>query len=570
MGVFTGDGTDETITGLAEDDTINGLGGADVLSGLGGNDSILGGSGDDTIDGGEGSDTIDAEGGDDTVSYVVADNTGSTESIDGGADTDTLRVELTSVELNSLISDLRDLDAQLTSSPGSAFSFSSVNLDIVNFETLQVVVDGTAIDLDDLPSVIDDAITVTESELSGDVDINVLTNDEATPVSEVNGDAAQVGVAVVGTNGGLFTINSDGTADFNANGEFESLGVGETAITEVTYGVEVQGVTGKYDIILTQDLSGSFADDLPNVRTGFSGLYDSLTNRGDDVGFGVASFVDKPFGSFGSASAGDFPYRTDQAVSDDKATTQATLDSLTTFNGFDSDESQLVALQQIALRADTEIGFRSDSQRFIVLQTDADPHMEGDFAAAGPDDGDTDVDEAEDYPSIASVGALLNAANISVIFAVSPQQTTIAAYQQILTDLGVSGTVVTLSSDSSNLAAAIENALDTFTTVQTATLTATVEGENDGPTAVADVATAGEDDTAATVIDLTGNDTDPDANDDLEIASIDTTGTLGTVTVNGDNDGVSYDPNGAFENLGDGETAIDTFTYTITDGNCAT
>ena len=33
---------------------------------------------------------------------------------------------------------------------------------------------------------------------------------------------------------------------------------------------------------------------------------------------------------------------------------------------------------------------------------------------------------------------------------------------------------------------------------------------------------------------------------------------------------LAYDPNGQFENLAVGETAIDTFTYTVTDGNGGT
>ena len=100
----------------------------------------------------------------------------------------------------------------------------------------------------------------------------------------------------------------------------------------------------------------------------------------------------------------------------------------------------------------------------------------------------------------------------------------------------------------------------------TADLTVTVTGTNDGPTAVADTGMVSEDGPAIS-IDLTGNDTDVDTLDDLEIQSIDTTGTLGQVTINPDNDSVTYDPNGQFESLAAGQTATDTFTYTVSDGN---
>ncbi|UWQ91566.1 VCBS domain-containing protein [Rhodobacteraceae bacterium M382] len=105
--------------------------------------------------------------------------------------------------------------------------------------------------------------------------------------------------------------------------------------------------------------------------------------------------------------------------------------------------------------------------------------------------------------------------------------------------------------------------------VVTDTVTVTITGTNDAPTAVADTGSAVENG-GTILVDLTGNDTDPDSADDLEIVSIDTTGTLGTVAINLDNDTVTYDPNGQFEALAIGEMATDTFTYTISDGNGVT
>ena len=103
----------------------------------------------------------------------------------------------------------------------------------------------------------------------------------------------------------------------------------------------------------------------------------------------------------------------------------------------------------------------------------------------------------------------------------------------------------------------------------TATVTVTITGQNDSPTAVADAATVNEDGPAISIA-LTANDTDPDLSDDLEISSIDTTGTAGSVTINLDKDSVGYDPNGQFEYLAVGETASDSFSYTIDDGQGAT
>lgn len=62
-----------------------------------------------------------------------------------------------------------------------------------------------------------------------------------------------------------------------------------------------------------------------------------------------------------------------------------------------------------------------------------------------------------------------------------------------------------------------------------------------------------------------GNDDDPDG-DSLTVDSIDNTGTVGVV-VNWDPVGsFLYDPDGQFDDLGEGETAEDSFDYTISDG----
>ncbi|RFB01423.1 beta strand repeat-containing protein [Parvularcula marina] len=101
--------------------------------------------------------------------------------------------------------------------------------------------------------------------------------------------------------------------------------------------------------------------------------------------------------------------------------------------------------------------------------------------------------------------------------------------------------------------------------VDTATVTVTVTGVNDAPTANVDVAMADEDNPTAP-IDVLGNDTDPDTSDVLTVSSVDDSGTTGSVTLNMDST-VTYDPNGQFEYLAVGETATDTFEYTVSDGN---
>ncbi|WP_153041747.1 Ig-like domain-containing protein, partial [Pseudovibrio sp. Ad14] len=69
-------------------------------------------------------------------------------------------------------------------------------------------------------------------------------------------------------------------------------------------------------------------------------------------------------------------------------------------------------------------------------------------------------------------------------------------------------------------------------------------------------------------VTLSPNYSDVDASD-THTFSVDTTGTLGAVTVNDDGT-FSYDPNGQFEALSADETATDSFQYTVTDSSGAT
>lgn len=103
----------------------------------------------------------------------------------------------------------------------------------------------------------------------------------------------------------------------------------------------------------------------------------------------------------------------------------------------------------------------------------------------------------------------------------------------------------------------------------TGLVTVTIDGRNDTPIANVETPEVNEDGPAIT-IDLTGNDKDPDASDDLEILDVDTTGTLGTVVINPDNDSVTYDPDEQFESLAVGEVTTDRFGYTVNDGHGGT
>ena len=90
-----------------------------------------------------------------------------------------------------------------------------------------------------------------------------------------------------------------------------------------------------------------------------------------------------------------------------------------------------------------------------------------------------------------------------------------------------------------------------------ATVTITVSGSNDAPTAYDDIDSVGED-SATTQIDVLANDTDPDTGDTLSISSVGATDNGGTAVLNTNQ--VDYTPALNF-------AGIETFTYTVSDGN---
>lgn len=91
--------------------------------------------------------------------------------------------------------------------------------------------------------------------------------------------------------------------------------------------------------------------------------------------------------------------------------------------------------------------------------------------------------------------------------------------------------------------------------------------KNTAPTAAGDSATADEDDSSIT-IDVLSNDSDSDLSDTLTVESVDTTSSKGaTITVNTDGtlryNAASSD---ALNALAEGESTMDTFQYTVSDG----
>lgn len=254
------------------------------------------------------------------------------------------------------------------------------------------------------------------------------------------------------------TTTTNNLIDLNKN----SLSIGSST---VLLGPEGSTTLQPIDLFLLHDISGSFSDDQRTVASLAPSLVSAVTALQPDATFGLGSFSDIPVTPFGST--GDVTFAINSPLSASSTTFTRAVSSLSIKSGGDTPEAQLSALLMTARNAST-IGFRSDSARVVVLTTDAPYHLAGDGVSGGittvnNGDGVADGSPAgtgEDYPTVGQLRTALLAANIIPVFAVTSD--VVSTYQSLVTSLGF-GTVVTLSSDSSNIITAIQTALTTTT-----------------------------------------------------------------------------------------------------------
>ena len=190
------------------------------------------------------------------------------------------------------------------------------------------------------------------------------------------------------------------------------------------------------DLTLLLDLSGSYDDDLVTIKGMASDLFDHITSCPDvdSATFGVASFVDVPLAPWGSLAAGDYAYKLDQDLTDDKTTWLNSINGLTTYYGGDGPQNQYIALYQAATGAGMDADgnglvdtwdvapggaptWRENATRVVAISTDASFHTPGDSTCT-----EAGYPCPMDYPGPdrdATVAAL-NAAGIKVIAIKAP------------------------------------------------------------------------------------------------------------------------------------------------------
>eukprot|EP01071_Lankesteria_metandrocarpae_P006308 Lankesteria_metandrocarpae@DN4311_c1_g1_i1.p1 len=264
------------------------------------------------------------------------------------------------------------------------------------------------------------------------------------------------------------------------------------------------------DMLLAQDVSGSFKDSLGNVSNAMTKLISDLEARHEGSRFKLTMFTDLPIWPYGcdhiDKTYQDTPYKSGTDWTTASKDFQRVLDVIGTEWGVDMEEAQLSHLAHICdrgvftLPADT----RSKLQRVIVMPTDAEFHEAGDLYKLTPErrakecssetaklykgdiacctldgtfeysDYDRDAEHLYtfgresntftymDYPTLDYTVQRLVEEEISVIFLLSKQVLKSDRYQsfvQKMADAGGYATIVELEENSTNLFDAVTSGL---------------------------------------------------------------------------------------------------------------
>lgn len=486
-------------------------GSAHIGTGNAGRNSITGGVGNDTLDGGGGGDTLSGGGGDDR--YIIRSALDVViEAPGGGIDTEVATFSVT------LADNVENLEISGDGSVGTGNALDNV---LTGGAGAQTLIGGTGNDT----YYVDDVGDLVIEELDGGIDTVVSSVNLAGIPANVENirltGSAHIAVGNGGSNrlsGGSGNDELDGAGgdDLELGGDGDdslisraghdtlSGGAGNDVYKVAGGSVEIEDFlghdtldaseatgnsyidlsgtddsiiqgeichlkgggssAGPLDVQFLQDLTGSFGDDIATVRGLVPQIVTALQAVQVDSRFGVTSFVDKPVSPFGAT--GEWVYKLELGLTADAAALASTYNGLAIRYGADEPESQIECLMQVALHA-ADTGFRSDSARFVVLFTDAPYHQAGDGTAAGittPNNGDNQTPgngALEDYPLVQQVKAAIEAANIIPIFAIANGYE--ATYQGLVGALG-RGTVVSLTSNSSNIVSAITAGMTAVTT----------------------------------------------------------------------------------------------------------
>ncbi len=418
--------------------------------------------------------------------------------------------------------------------------------------TVTITVNG----VNDVPIAADDVFATPENAVRSIEAPGVLAND-----TDPNGDALEVtGIATTGTLGAV-SWSANGAMTYDPNGKFDHLMEGQTATDSFGYTLrDVHGGTAAGTVVVTiagvnreNNQSPVATDDSyegdrsTNLLIPPPGL---LTNDTDPDGDALSvialdktgtkglvvfqsngSIAYNPFGKFdgllpGQTAVDSFSY----TISDGQGGTDSAIVRIHFSGGPGGDNQPPVAADD---------SYATDETTVLTI------------AAPGMLGNDTDADAGQTL----AITAVNTSGTIgSVTWAAD------GSFQYDPAGHFASLQVGTTATDS--FAYTVSDGLGGS---DTALVTVTISGVNSAPVAVNDAYSTHK--SLELIVRAPGvlaNDSDSDVGDALSVVSINTTGTKGLV-VKLDDGSIGYDPFDRFDDLATGETALDTFTYTVKD-----
>ncbi len=460
------------------------------------------------------------------------------------------------------------------------------------------------------PDARDDSRTTDEdTAISGNVLLNngagadLDADGDSLTVTEVQGISGFVGSMATLASGAQVMVNADGSFDYDPNGAFESLNGGDTDTDSFTYTISdgrggtdmatvtvtINGLTDMppvddpntppdarddafmvgEDNVLSDQL---FPDNGSGADTDADGDPLSIIEVNSTPGV-IGSFFNLPSGAqvvVGSNST--FTYLTNGAF--ESLNTGETATDSFTYTLSDGEGGTDIATVTVTINGETDFAPDAKDDAFTVGEDQITANNVFQDNGNGRDsDGDGDP--------ITVIAVNGNGAVVG-------QTITIPSGARLT--LGPTGTFTYDTNGAFESLNTGETATDSFTYTisdgnggtDTATATVTINGETDfPPDAKDDAFTVGEDQiTANNVFQDNGNGRDSDGDGDpITVIAVNGNGAVvgQTITIPsgarltlGPTGTFTYDTNGAFESLNTGETATDSFTYTISDGNGGT
>jgi hypothetical protein len=524
MAIINGTQRPDTLNGTAGDDRLFGENGNDFLYGHDGNDFLDGGNGADTLFGGAGNDEIDGGNGQDTV--VLAGNRA--------------QYHLTQRADGSVI--VRDLRAGSPDGTDRLVSIERVEFADGKFKIVDLISANAA------PVAVDDQLTLAENAGPTQVASILLAND-----GDADGDSfAITAVQAVSAQGAIVTL-SGGQVSYDPGTIFAGLGNGQTATDSFTYTItDAAGLTSTATATVT--ITGVTQNAAPVAAD------DALTVAEDAEPTDVTATL---LANDSDPEGGALTITAVQAVSDKGAAVtlgadgKVSYDPGSVFAGLEGGQS---ATDTFTYTVTDAGGLMSTATATVTITGKSPPPPP---PPAEPDAYFIVEEDGTSQDMWGSINEFLGIELASV--------ETNGLLGTLNWDL--EGGTLTFTADhaSSDPLTFDQSQWTYYTAVGTGgerkLIGLQIYGVNDAIVAVEDEFAVGEGAATANLWgSIIGNDVDPDNSvNTRRITSIDTTGTLGTVTLDSSGGTLIYSAEAL--DIDPNSVLTDTFTYTVTDGS---